>query len=288
MNKNSTLLLFILVPVIFSSCSKKAFYLSPFNGKATTYYAKPLLADSAKSAIYLSAEFTASSENDEYIIYDDNIDNKALSDNLYSVQFSFHRSHTSKYFQAYYGATLTTGKYEVTKYDSANYHSNYAHADMSNVKTGNKYFGGAGIVGGINLLMPLNKGSEWRVIGIETSIGNEWGDYLDFRKSLPDSSASAITRGSHYGYAGLTTELVFKKRKGNTFGMKMALGSSLFKTLELGLSEKRETYLVPLYFTFTAQYSRPKYTVYTQFNHTEHAIGIQFGASYKLSKVHHR
>jgi hypothetical protein len=287
MNKNSTLLLFILLPVVFSSCARKAYYLSPFDGKATTYYAKPLIADSAKSAIYLSGVVTASSENDEYTVYDEE-NSKSLSDHLTSFQFSLHRSHTAKYFQAYYGATFTTGRYEVTKYDSSRYRSNYAHADMSNVKTGNKYFAGAGFVGGINLVVPLNKGSEFRLLGIETSIGNEWGDYLDFRKSLPDSSASAINRKGRYGYIGLTSEVVFKKRKGNNFGMKIGVGTSLFKTIELGRSEKRNTYMVPLYFNFTFQYSRPKFTVFAETSKAAHSTGIQFGASYKLSKVQHR
>jgi hypothetical protein len=273
-----------LVPVVFSSCVRRAYYLSPFNGNANTYFAKPLLADSAKSATYVSATFTAGAANDEYYTYDSAI-NRSLSDNLHAFQFSFHRSHTAKFFQAYYGASFTTGRYEVTRYDSLHYDSNYANADMSKVQTGNKYYAGAGLVGGINLVIPFRKRHEWRVIGVETSIGKEWGDYLDFRKSLPDSSASAITRNDHYGYVGLTSELVFKNRQ-NAFGVKWALGSSLFKTIEIGKSDISSTYLVPLYFSATFQYSRPKFTAFLQLNKTNHAESIQLGSSYKLSKIH--
>jgi len=283
MNRNSTLL-FLLILFVFSSCARKSYYLSPFNGNAMTYYAKPLLADSAKSATYFSATFTAGDPNNEYYTYDDN-NKKQLSDNLEAFQFSFHRSHTSKFFQAYYGASFTTGTYEVTRYDSLHYEGNYAGADLSKLLGGHKYFAGAGLVGGINLVMPLRRGHEWRVLGIETSIGKEWGDYLNFRKSMPDSSAIAISKNDHYGYIGLTSELVFKKRQ-NTFGIKWALGSSLYKTIELGRSDLRTTYVVPIYFSTTFQYSRPKFTVFTQINVTDHSESFQLGASYKLSKIH--
>ncbi|SEW34980.1 hypothetical protein SAMN05428988_4254 [Chitinophaga sp. YR573] len=286
MNRNSTLI-FLLVPVVFSSCARRSYYLSPFNGNATTYYAKPLLADSAKSATYFSATFTAGRPNNQYYTYDGDGYEKQLTDNLKAFQFSFHRSHTSKYFQAYYGASFTTGTYEVTRFDSLHYYGNYANADLSKILGGHKYFAGAGLVGGINLVMPFRRGHEWRVLGIETSIGKEWGDYLDFRKSMPDSSATAISKNDHYGYIGLTSELVFKKRQ-NAFGIKWALGTSLYRTIELGKSDLRTTYVVPLYFSTTFQYSRPKFTVFTQINATEHAESVQLGASYKLSKIHHR
>jgi hypothetical protein len=284
MNRNSTLF-FLLVPVVFSSCARKSYYLSPFDGNATTYYAKPLLADSAKSATYLGAAFTTGGPNNEYYTFDDDNSGKRLSDNLKSFQFSFHRSHTSKFFQAYYGASFTTGTYEVTRYDSLHYEGNYAGADLSKVLGGHKYFAGAGLVGGINLVVPLPKGREWRVLGIETSIGKEWGDYLNFRKSMPDSSATAISRNDHYGYIGITSELVFKKRQ-NAFGIKWALGSSLYQTIELGRSDVRTAYVAPIYFSTTFQFSRPKFTVFTQITGTDHSESFQLGASYKLSKVH--
>ncbi|MEJ0080084.1 MAG: hypothetical protein WDM78_03765 [Puia sp.] len=54
-----------------------------------------------------------------------------------------------------------------------------------------KFFGSYGVSGGINIVNASGK-HEWRALGIEVTIQNEFGNYSDFRKSLPDSAANVI------------------------------------------------------------------------------------------------
>jgi hypothetical protein len=291
MKRNSTLQL-LLTLIVFSSCARKAYFLSPLSSNSNTYYAKPLLADSAKTAIYVTAIYTDGNRNpgsyETYTVEDNGSEtykSNAVSDKLHNFQVSFHRSHTSKMFQTYYGASISTGTYSISRYDSLNT-DRMVDVDLINSQAGRKYFGGGSLAGGINLVIPFKKGCEWRAVGVEANIGKEWGDYYKFRKNLPDSSANAVTRNNTYGSIGITSEVVFKKGK-NNFGFKIGYGTSLFRTIELGKSEVRTIYVIPVYFTATMQYSRPKFTLFVQLNAASHAPGAQFGASYKLSRVHH-
>jgi hypothetical protein len=291
MNRNFTLQLLPII-IVFTGCTRKAYFLSPLSSNSNTYYAKPLLADSARTAIYVTAVYTEGdmnagsysthrTEDDGRETYTSN----SISDKLQSFQLSFHRSHTSKHFQAYYGAGISTGTYTISRYDSLQ-SDKLVNVALINSQAGRKYFGGGSLAGGINLVIPFKKGYEWRAVGIEGNIGKEWGDYYKFRKNLPDSSANAVTRNNTYGSIGITSEVVFKKGK-NNFGFKIGYGTSLFRTIELGKSDVRTTYVTPFYFTGTMQYSRPKFTIFIQVNEASHAESAQFGVSYKLSRVHH-
>jgi hypothetical protein len=293
MNRNFTLQL-LSVLIIFSGCaSRKAYFLSPLSSNSNTYYAKPLLADSVKSAIYVTAVYTDGDMNPgSYSTHDTNADGSesynshSVSDKLHNFQLSFHRSNTiNKFFQAYYGANVSAGTYNVSRYNPE--HTDEAvNVGLINSEAGTKSFGGVSLAGGINCVLPFKQGSEWRFIGIEGNIGKEWGDYYKFRKNLPDSSANGVTSNNNFGSIGFTSEVVFKKGN-NNFGFKVALGTSLFRTEDMGKSDFRTVYVPPVYFAGTMQYSRPKFTLFIQLNQASHASSAQFGASYKLSRVHH-
>jgi hypothetical protein len=293
MNRTFTLQLFSVL-IVFSGCaSRKAYFLSPLSSNSNTYYAKPLLADSVKSAIYVTAIYTNGDMNPGYdhantINTDgsENYDSKTVSDKLHNFQLSFHRSHIiNNYFQAYYGANVSAGTYNVNRYDSVNT-DHRVNVPLINGQAGTKHFGGGSLAGGINRVAKFKNGSEWRFFGIEGNIGKEWGDYYKFRKNLPDSAANGVTKNNTFGSIGFTSEVVFKKGN-NNFGFKIALGSSFFQTVDEGVSDLRTIYVVPLYFAYTMQYSRPKFTLFIQLNQASHASSAQFGASYKLSRVHH-
>jgi hypothetical protein len=290
---NKSILQLLSIALVFSSCTtRKAYFLSPFTGSSNAYYAKPLLADSVKSAIYVTAVYTTGNMNkaggtSSYV--DDNgtriYSGTSATDPVHHFQLSFHRSHTTEYFQAYYGASISAGTYSISRYDSL-YTNKIVNVDLINSQAGSKYFGGAALVGGINMVVPFKKTHEWRIIGVEASLGKEWGEYYEFRKNLPDSSANAVSKTDNYGSIGFTSEVVFKRGK-NNFGLKAAWGSSLFRTVELGKSDWQETHILPVYFNFTMQYSRPKFTLFIKLNEATKAETAQFGASYKLSRVRH-
>lgn len=260
MNRTVTLISFITI-LFFSSCNYNVYYVSPFNINCNTYYARPLVSDSIRSAIYGTTLISTGSQN-------------YGRDNPLSVQLSLHRSHTFRYLQAYYGANLAVGTYLLGE-------NNY----LVNRNYDGRYFGGGWANGGINLVIPV-KQHEFRVLGIESSFGKEWGDYLQFRNHLPDSVANIIYRNNRFGSIGLSTEMVFKARNG-AIGMKFAYGESFYRNIdkERSLARSKSVYLPPGYYSTTFSYTKQKYTLSIQLNADEHATSGQLGFTYKLNSI---
>jgi len=50
----------------------------------------------------------------------------------------------------------------------------------------------------INVARPMGRRGEWRYIGLEGSLFNEWGDYYSFRKGLPDSEDNKTIFAKEY------------------------------------------------------------------------------------------
>lgn len=262
--KKTYTLLFLL---IFCSCNPRAYYLSPFNINCNTYYARPMLADSVKSAIYGSVLLTNGTANDN------------AGDAVYNGQLSLHRSHTAKHIQVYYGANLALGAYKTGTY-SYNGNIAFLNQDEINGKSGSKFFGGGWLNGGVNLVIPI-KQHEFRVLGIESSLGKEWGSYYDFRKGLSDSAASSVFRDDRFGSVGLSTEMVFRARKA-AVGMKFAYGESFYRNLDKGRSVSKPFYLERGYYSTTFSLTKQYWTISAQLNAGVYASSAQLGFSYRL------
>ena len=266
MNKRIAFCLFIAIPSL-TGCLNRAYFLSPFNATSNYYHAIPAMSDSVKAATYISGAVSAGGANDFY-------NNEVFSFNGY-----FHRSHNFNKLQAWYGANLSLGSYNV---DRTSYFNGNTTTPV-NYNTGVKFFGGVGVSGGMNLVRPLGRRHEWRVIGIETTIQNEYGSYLDFRKNLPDSAANAITKNKVFATAGLTTEFVFKLRSGNLIGYKLAIGSSLQKTNRYYFDYNYESRsFIPAYVSNTLQITHKSLTGFGQINVGNYAANFQMGVTYKL------
>jgi hypothetical protein len=276
-----TVLLFVMVhmyknhllPIIFcifllSGCYRSAYYFSPHNANSNGYKDIPLQSDSLKAASYLGANARFGGAN------------FAWRDGVYSFTASFHRSHNWKGLQAFYGANFSAGGYYVHAYHHA-VSDAYIDTTYINKHAGGKFFGSAGLQGGINYVIPIdNKGSEWRVIGIETALQKEIGDYLSFRKQLPDSAARIITRTSLFTNIGLTTEILKRKRR-YSLGMRFAAGIALpnYRNSHTGNNS------LPLYFSPAFHFTRHHITSFFQLNITHaYASSLQFGAQYRLER----
>jgi hypothetical protein len=228
-----------------------------------------MIADSVKSAIYATALFTDGSANDKG------------NDGVYNAQFSLHRSHTTKYFQAYYGGNIAVGRYNVSDY-SYNNNRAFLNKDEINSKAGGKFFGGGWLNGGINIVIPM-KQHEFRVLGIESSLGKEWGDYYDFRKGLSDSAASTIFRDDRFGSIGLCTEMVFRARK-SAVGMKFAYGESFYKNLNQERTVTKPFYLERGYYSTTFSLTKEILTISMQLNAGAYATSAQLGFTWRLGQ----
>src|ERR1043166_1024500 len=148
-----------------SSCiHQKAYFASAVNAMNNPYRTIPLQSDSMRSAFYVSAVFSDAATNDWGHDYS------------YAFQTNFSASHNFKNVQAYYGAGFMMGEYKLNTYYPEGSDPS-VDAPILNNYAGKISFGAIGFNGGMDVVIPLRGGGEWRVIGLETSVYREFGDY---------------------------------------------------------------------------------------------------------------
>jgi hypothetical protein len=154
--------------------------------------------------------------------------------------------------------------------------------DTLHIPEANRSFGTYGLSGGMNLVIPFANGKgEWRAIGFESAYQKEFGNYLQYRKRLPDSLINTLATYGHMFSLGGTTEIIGITRHGTEFGYKIALGTILFsKGNYLGY----ETGSPPFYFSQSIHLTKKRVTGFMQLNVGVHAVSFQFGVNYNLSK----
>ncbi|MDR3713910.1 MAG: hypothetical protein P4L51_13900 [Puia sp.] len=284
-----------LAPLVFvlTGCYvHQAFYVSPFNGNSPGYASIPLKADSLRSATYMNAAYFLGAANDEG------------RDGVEAFHLEISRAHNLGFLQAWYGASLSLGGYRVGRWDSSYYNypapnnpalppngqnsytgfHNPFDARTINQYAGNHFFGGTGMRGGINGVVTAGD-REWRVLGVETSLEREFGDYLAFRKQLPDSAASFLVKSNFFGTVGLYTEWLGKTPHGD-FGFRLATGwllGSSYNHLNI-YNNSSDTYLRYRYFNFTFHYTWTNYTAYLQTDAATKANGIHLGFNYRIGR----
>lgn len=252
--------------ILLYGCYQPVYYLSSSNANTNYYRAIPLKSDSIQAASYVSGIITAGAAN-----YNS-------GDDVIAFHGNFHRSYQFGQCQGYYGINYTYGFYRVSEVGNG---GAFVDEDLINKMAGNKCFGNYGVNGGINLVNETKALGEWR-IGVETTVQNEFGDYLKFRKALPIGAANAITKKSLYATVGLTSDYIIKFKTGS-FGFKMAFGSSLHKTLNI-IANNDFSFIKPVYGSITLHYTNKRWTGFMQGNLGSFAQNAQFGTHYRLSK----
>ena len=261
---------------ILTSCAHENYFLNPFHSNSNYYHSLPLRSDSTKSANYLHAGFSIAGAD-------------LARDNVFTFNSEYYRTHTFGLFEAYYGADFSLGYYEVMKRQPfISYTSDSTIIKTINARSGKKFFGGYGANAGIAFVLPFGRG-EWRILGIESAIRNEFGEYIKFRKGLPDSIATANMNSTFFPTIGISTEFIGRGRK-SSIGYKIALGTSLKKENINYKSKYDYIYLgeeYPVYFSQTLSYTRKgKWCVYYQLNFASYTILAQTGFIYQLGNKH--
>jgi hypothetical protein len=269
----------IIIPLFTSCIERRSYYLSPQNANSSPYHAIPMKGDSLKSAIYASTVFTSGYANVQ------------SSDHLFAFQGSVHRSNNFGFFQAYYGANLSLGSYHVSDYYNIynlGYNYPYFQDTLNHIPNSNNFFGSYGVSAGINIVttnqhVKKYKHSEWRILGLETSLQNEFGAYSDFRDKLSDTAASIIFRKHFSAYMGLYSEWLWTNKDQFEFGVKMGFGTDLNPgssyTNYYGPS------ILPLRcFSIAWHVKKDHFTGFIQTNFGSYATNIQWGLSYRLGK----
>lgn len=244
------------------SCVHSTYLQSPMHTNSNGYKAIPLHSEEVKSATYATGVLTSG------------FSNSGLRDFNLGFIGSIHRSHNFGRFQAFYGATGAVGNYHLNRdYLLGRYDSLY------NYNGSNKVYGAWGFNGGINYVLPLRNGSEWRVLGTAVSWTREFGDYLSFRKNVPDDAVNAVDRHRDFTTLAFNSEFVFRVRKKGSLGYKFGYVTSLNK-----LQDTHAPYLsfTSGYFSQTLHFSRNHITGFWQTNFGYYAISSLFGVSYRF------
>lgn len=164
--KLKTFFCFGAASVTLASCVQKAYFTNPGYGNAMPYHTLPLDKDSTKNNLYLNASAFGGSSNYEY-----NDEQYGLNVNLYNVN-------TFSGFKVWYGGGLTSGLYHVKKQEA------YPDSvDYINTIAGSKFYGSLNGNAGITYALSLGN-VEWRILGIQATAQQEFGNYLSFRKQL--------------------------------------------------------------------------------------------------------
>jgi hypothetical protein len=281
MTKKSNLCLVLTIVCLPGCIVRQAFFVSPFNGNNLEYHPIPTIRDSVHAVIYSSLSYSNGSAND------------FGTDYLWSFHTSVFAAHQYENFQFHYGLGLTLGTYHMGtwKVDTGGYrgYSLFASPNTAlptavqvNAYSGPHSFGGVGFQGGINGVTSIGPG-EWRYLGLETSVTQEFGNYLAVRKQMPDSIATLINRSPLFATLGITTELVAKVGHGD-MGFKWALGWALGHSYQdPGLIDNTSgDKLTYMYFNFTLHYTYRQFTGYLQYNDATKAKLIHLGIDYRL------
>jgi hypothetical protein len=259
--------------LVFAGCIRRqAFYVSPYNGLNNSYHTIPLRSDSVKSSLYINSVIFTGSANDY------------SHDHKFAFQTSLSRGQNFGHLQAYYGVGITLGNYNVKSFDSLGTSSSVNYK-IINQFAGSKFFGTGGVEAGLNIVVPVGF-SEWRVLGIETSMQQEFGEYLKFREQLPDSAATLIVRNSFLATLGGYSEITAETKHGSV-GFKLAIGTLLgsgYHHLQINDSNYSYDRLVYQYFNLTFQLTSRKWTGYLQTNFATKSGNALFGANYRLGK----
>jgi hypothetical protein len=278
------LLLACLTLFLLNGCvpERQGYLLSPQNASSNTYHVIPMITDSIRSSMYVSGIFSTGTANDH------------ASDQVNMFQGSLHRSNHFGVFQSYYGVNFSLGSYHVKEYYNFNYDFNgnsgnpYIRDSSNHIPDSHQFFGSYGFSGGINIVTAHEhslkyRHSEWRILGLETSLQNEFGSYSDMRGKLPDTAANVIFRKKFSAYLGLYTEWLWTDRHQIESGFKMAAG------MDLNPGNCYTNYyapsILPLYcFSLTYHVRKDRYTGFIQTNFGTYADNIQIGFSYRLLK----
>jgi len=266
------LLFYILVLFSSISCTQYAYFQSPLHTNTLGYREQPLKSENRPFALYANAAVATGNANED------------LRDQQTAFIGAFHAAHQFGNFQAYYGSQLTLGGYNLLPYapqiGTPTYFNSNLDETLINPHAGKNSFGALGFSGGINYVIPFQKGGEWRAFGLEANWNNQWGEYQDFRSELSSSAANLIDPSKKFATVAFTSDIIAKLNAGS-IGYKFALG---FRTGELtkydrsGLPSK----VLPGFFSNTLHYSYDRYAAYTQLNWGYSALSFHFGLSYRL------
>lgn len=267
-----------LLIILFTSCTRYAYYQSPLHTNTHPYKTIPLKSEHSPVATYANATLTTGGANDKY------------QDGYVGVLGSGYRAHNFGRFQAFYGISGSWGSYKVDSFGGQRdslYRNRYiartVNDSLINKGAGRKSWGSVGGFAGINFVIPFRRrGGEWRALGAEMSWTHELGNYYDFRKKLPDTAANLIDRSRNFLTLAFSTELVGRFKNGS-LSYKLAGGGS-FRKMPGYAHDGTPMDYTSGFMSQTLAVTVNRVTVFGEWKIGSYSIGMHLGANVRLSK----
>ncbi len=231
----------------------------------------PTLADEKKTANYLTASISLGASNDW------------LNDEVYNFQGKWHiAGRLGENLQGYVGVNGSVGLYDISSntYNDGRYDPVTGEYIYFDGPKGNKSTASLGTTAGLAVVIPLGTRVEWRIFGVESSFGREFGEYYRARLSLPDSAVDITDRRNTHVTLGGFTEFIFKPRNPDiSLGYQMAIGSSLHRLRNY----ERGTYdFTPFYINNTFHITVRRVSGIARITAGNYYGGVQLGFGYRL------
>ncbi|MDB5010205.1 MAG: hypothetical protein JWQ06_994 [Mucilaginibacter sp.] len=198
-----TLFLFGCMAMLFASCSKV--YSPALYHHDIAYQPKPTSFDTAKTANYISAAFSA-------------YPSANFNNTLVGGQINLSRGHVFNNFNLAYGAFGAFGDYQ-----------NGTGSKTSATYFADKLFGAVGGRMSANFFTTAGN-ADIRFIGMEAAYSHEFGSYADYRKSVVTLNQPNlyVDQRTDLFTVGLTTEVIFHNRNNTlTHGIRGFLGTTI-------------------------------------------------------------
>ena len=265
---------------LFASCRTSSYYVSPMYGSSNSYRTLPFMSDSVKSSLYANGAITLGSTNQN------------LHDDVYTLQANIYNAHQFARWKIWYGTGLSSGLYHARAFTEGYVVNPNFDTGYINAHTGAYYFGSFNLNAGILYCLPLENGSEWRVLHFSPSFQQEFGDYKQFRQNLRSDSIAitGVATGNTLATLSLGSELSIKSRKHEWFNVGLTYSWIAGK-------EYRNTHLTYLfndpprrynYFTLSGAYTYRQHTPFIQCSFGHRLINLQVGYNYCIASQKHK
>ncbi len=190
----------LIVLIFFSSCyvSKPTQTLLPPSLYSNMkYIPRPLLEDSVKSKMYVSANYQSFDRDEDYVI-------------TKATEIAFARGHSFKKFQFGYGVSYTSGKAKYENYDTSG----------KFLRTESNRFSSLLVQGSFNGVI-VRKNIEFRYLSLDMGYSKEMGNYKKTREALIGEQFYITVINTTIYTMGLSTEIASKS---DGFGWALRLG----------------------------------------------------------------
>ena len=259
----------------FTGCSSSSYYVSPMYGSSNIYRTLPFVSDSVKSSLYANGAITLASTNQN------------LHDHVYALQGNLYNAHQFGRWKAWYGIGLSSGVYHISAFRPNDVINPNFDTGYINAHAGTYFFGSFNLNAGLLYCLPMEEGSEWRILHFSPSFQKEFGEYKNFRTALQKESiaVTGLATSNTLTTLSLGSELSIKSRKQEWFNIGLTYSW-------IAGREYRNTHLTFLdeepprrynYLTISGAYTFNRHTPFVQFSVGHRLTNLQVGYNYCIT-----